>query len=101
MPEIFSLTSLQTTIYTIGMNYFLHFNIDSSLLARVDSFRHERRISSRAQAIRMLLELGLSHNAKPSASMRADSSTKHGLHIPAIAHPSINPLPAGALEGVK
>ena len=41
------------------MASFLHFNIEPSLLDRVDAFQHSRRMRSRAEAIRELLEYAL------------------------------------------
>lgn len=39
--------------------------IDQKLIERIDDFRFERRVASRAAAIRQLIEIGLRHAPKP------------------------------------
>jgi hypothetical protein len=49
---------------------FLHFVLDSDLLKRVDDFRFKYRFTSRAAAIKWLLEWALDQKPKPQDEQR-------------------------------
>lgn len=40
---------------------FLSFIVEEELLERIDNYRFENRLESRAEAIRQLIKLGLEH----------------------------------------
>jgi hypothetical protein len=43
----------------------IHIEMPKELIERIDDFRFERRLPSRAEAIRQLIEAGLRHAPKP------------------------------------